>query len=78
MTRGPEPAWYDAAVSVNHGPDGNSSWSLSKSCLDQSRVHASEYAWAGTSFDAVLDNNSSLDHLYQQVTRLVQDPLAAK
>jgi hypothetical protein len=78
VTRGPEPAWYDAAVSVNHGPEGNSTWSLSKSRLDQARVHASEYAWAGTKFDAVLDNNSSLDHLYQQVTHLVQDHLDAK
>jgi hypothetical protein len=26
----------------------------------------------------VLDNNSSLDHLYQQVTHLVQDHLDAK
>jgi hypothetical protein len=78
VTRGPEPAWYDAAVSVNHGPEGNSTWSLSKSRLDQARVHASEYAWAGTRFDAVLDNNSSLDHLYQQVTHLVQDHLDAK
>ena len=78
VTRGPEPVWYDAAVSVNHGPNGNASWSLSKSRLVRSRVHASEYAWAGTKFDAVLDNNSSLDHLYQQVTSLVQDPRTAK
>lgn len=71
VTRGPEPVWYDAAVSVNHGPDGNSSWSISKGKLERSKIHASEYAWAGTKFDAVLDNNSSLDHLYEQVQQLV-------
>jgi dephospho-CoA kinase len=70
--------WYDAAVSVNHGPDGNSNWSISKGKLERSKIHASEYAWAGTKFDAVLDNNSTLDHLYEQVTRLVQDHLDAK
>ena len=71
VTRGPEPAWYDAAVSVNRGANGNTTWSMSKSCLAQAQVHASEYAWAGTNFDAVLDNNSSLDHLYEQVQQLV-------
>jgi dephospho-CoA kinase len=32
----------------------------------------------GTKFDAVLDNNGTLDDLYQQVMRLAQDPLVAK
>jgi hypothetical protein len=78
VTRGPEPVWYDAAVSVNRGPDGNSSWSISKGKLERSKIHASEYAWAGTKFDAVLDNNSTLDHLYEQVTRLAPNHLASR
>jgi len=56
---------------VNHGPDGYSSWGISKGKLERSKIHAREYAWAGTKFDAVLDNNSSLDHLYEQVQQLV-------
>jgi hypothetical protein len=41
-------------------------------------VHASETSWVGTEFDAVLDNNHSLDHLYQQIKNLVQDLLGAR
>lgn len=73
VVRGPEPEWYNAAVSVNHGPDGNSSWSLSKKKLEKLGIHASETSWVGTKFDAVIDNNGTLDHLWQQVKHLVQD-----
>jgi hypothetical protein len=41
-------------------------------------VHASETAWVGTEFDAVLDNNATLDQLYKQVNDLLQDLRAAK
>jgi hypothetical protein len=78
VVRGAEPEWYDAAVSRNRGPDGNSTWSLSGRKLEQLGVHASETSWVGTNFDVVLDNNSTLDDLYQQVKRLVQDPQPAK
>jgi hypothetical protein len=71
VVRGPEPEWYDAAVSVNRGPNGNSTWALSGRRLEQSGVHASETAWVGTKFDVVLDNNGTLDDLYQQVKQLV-------
>jgi hypothetical protein len=77
VLRGPEPAWYDAAVSVNRGPNGNSTWALGHRKLEQLGIHASETAWVGTEFDAVLDNNGNLDDLYQQVKNLVQDRPAA-
>jgi hypothetical protein len=77
VVRGAEPEWYDAAVSQNRGPNGNSTWALSGRRLEQLGVHASETSWVGTQFDVVLDNNGTLDDLYQQVKRLVQDhPLA--
>ena len=73
VVRGPEPEWYDAAVSVNRGPNGNSTWALSGRRLEQLGVHASETSWVGTKFDVVLDNNGTLDDLYQQVKKLVSD-----
>lgn len=73
VVRGPEPKWYDAAVSVNRGPNGNSSWALSLGILDKAKIHSSETSWVGYDFDAILDNNGTLDHLYQQVKGLVQD-----
>ena len=78
VVRGAEPEWYQLAVSRNRGPNGNSSWALSGRKLEQLGIHASETAWVGTRFDAVLDNNGTLEDLYQQVKRLAQDPQAAK
>jgi len=74
VVRGAEPKWYAAAESVNRGPDGNASWSISKVKLEKLGIHASETSWVGTDFDAVLDNNGTLDDLYQQVKSLVLNP----
>ena len=78
VVRGAEPEWYGAAVSSNRGPNGNSTWALSGRKLEKLGIHASETAWVGTRFDAVLDNNGTLEDLYQQVKRLAQDPQDAK
>ena len=78
VVRGPEPVWYNSAVSVNRGANGNSTWALSHRKLEKLGIHASETAWVGTEFDAVLDNNGTLDDLYQQVKNLVQDLPDAK
>ena len=78
VVRGAEPEWYDAAMSHHRGPNGNSTWALSGRRREQLGVHASETAWVGTKFNAVLDNNGTLDDLYQQVKRLVQDHPPAK
>jgi hypothetical protein len=43
-------------------------------CTDYMRqfnVHASEWAWVGTRFDAVVDNNGSVDELYASLKNLV-------
>ena len=71
VVRGPEPDWYQDAVNANAG-SSNMSWMISKTKLERQGIHASETAWVGTEFDAVLDNNHSVDNLYQQVTHLVQ------
>ena len=72
VVRGPEPKWFEAAASVNRGPTGNMTWALSSRELERAKVHASETAWIGTDFDAVIDNNADgLDNLYQQVKDLV-------
>ena len=73
VVRGDEPEWYDAALSVNRGPNGNPTWSLSKLKLEKAGVHSSETSWVGTDFDVVIYNNGTLDELYQQVKGLAQD-----
>ena len=74
VIRGPEPEWYDAALAFNRGENKNMLWSTSKSRLEKLKIHASETAWVGTKFDAVLDNNGSLDDLYLQIQRLTIRP----
>ena len=71
--RGPEPEWYDAAVSMNKGDRGNMTWALSKAKMEDLKIHASETAWVGTDFDAILDNNSNIDDLFTQVKGLVSN-----
>ena len=71
--RGPDPEWYGFAEMINRGPEKNIEWSWAKTQLDTFNIHASETAWIGTAFDAVIDNNSTMDHLYAQINDLVQD-----
>ena len=78
VIRGAEPEWYDAAVSANRGPNGNTSWAISRAKLERLQVHASESSWVGTKFNAEVDNNSSMDHLLNQINDLVLDLRVAK
>ena len=79
VTRGPDPEWYDLARTVNQGPTRNTTWRLSKTQLDSYGVHASETAWIGTEFDAIIDNNQDgMDNLFRQVKHLVVNLQAAK
>jgi len=67
VVRGPDPQWYSIAEHAHYGVDG--AWAT----LQTFGIHASETAWIGTHFDFVLDNNGSLDDLYQQINDLVRD-----
>jgi hypothetical protein len=78
VKRGDDPEWYDAAVSANAGPNGNATWSISKSKLEQLKIHASETAWVGGDIDHTVWNNSSIDDLFDQIKNLVVNPLDAK
>jgi hypothetical protein len=77
VKRGELPEWYDAAVSLNRGDKGNINWAISKDQIARMGIHASETAWVGTQFDAVLSNDGSIDDLFAKVKDLVQDHLDA-
>ena len=77
VVRGAEPNWLEHAKNYMAGEHGNVGWALGKRNLDLNNIHASEYSWVNTKFDAVLDNNGTLDDLYDQVTSLVTSPLVA-
>ncbi len=66
IKRGGLPEWYDLAVAANQGD------LAARSELVNKGVHASETAWVGTDFDAVLDNDGSIEDLYKQIQTIVQ------
>ena len=75
VTRGPEPDWYGVALAANQQAQPNASSEI----LSDLGVHASETAWIGTQFDAVIDNNADgMDCLYRQINGLVQDLRVAR
>jgi hypothetical protein len=79
VVRGPEPVWFELAQTLNQGPTRNTAWRLSKNQLETYNVHASETAWIGTEFDAIIDNNEDgMDNLFRQVKDLVLNLQASK
>jgi hypothetical protein len=67
VMRGEDPEWFRCAQTNPHKmpelwPD----------------IHSSEWSWAQTEFDRVVNNNGSLDELYVQITDLVRDLRAAR
>ena len=70
VRRGSEPDWYKSAENFMAGQQ-KIGWSIGKHDLEQRGIHASEYSWIGTDFDAVLDNTGTMDQLYQQLNGLV-------
>jgi hypothetical protein len=67
VQRGITPHWYSIAEQANRGDNKAREW------LGLNGIHASEYSWAGTDFDHVIDNNGSLDSLQAQIKSLVQE-----
>ena len=73
VRRGEEPDWYDAAVSMNKGDIQNMTWALSKEKIKNLGIHASETAWVGGDIDVVIENNGTIDDLYQAIRSQVED-----
>lgn len=81
VQRGPLPEWYECARTENTTAEDDQ-WLLEDAhkLMPQQYpdVHASEWAWIGTDFDHVIDNNGTTDQLFQQISDLVQDLRVAK
>ena len=73
VKRGEDPTWYTDAANVNRGPDANVNWATSKRRMDKLGIHASETAWVGGKIDFEVDNNGSIDDLFEQIKNLVED-----
>lgn len=67
VTRGEDPEWFECArIMPQEMP------------RRYPGVHASEWSWAATEFDRVIENNGTLDELYAEINDLVQYLLDAK
>jgi len=65
--RGMLPDWYYTAVEANQG----SAEAITE--LAKLGIHASEWAWINTEFDAVIDNNGLISQLYTNLESLVKE-----
>jgi hypothetical protein len=77
VKRGNDPEWFAAAISSNRGPEGNSTWSLSRLKLEKLGIHASETAWVGGDIDAVITNDGTIDDLFTAIRNRVSGLPAA-
>jgi hypothetical protein len=66
VQRGELPSWHIMAGKANNGD------AVAREKLKHLGIHASETAWVGTKFDAIIDNNGSIDDLYKQLASVVQ------
>lgn len=65
VRRGDLPEWYDIAIDANRGSN------IALNELKIEKIHASEWAWVGTDFDSVIENDSTIDDLYSSVESLI-------
>ena len=70
VQRGELPDWYDVAVDANKGSN------VALNELKMRKIHASETAWVGTKFDVILDNNGSIDDLYNHAKSIISNEVS--
>jgi hypothetical protein len=69
VQRGELPEWYYGLVNMQGAtPEARAEY------MSKFGVHASEWAWVGTEFDYIVDNNGSIQDLYDQVMELIKNP----
>lgn len=72
VQRGPMPEWYTDFLEWQHiNKNVAGMWPPNYMSQKWPRVHASEYSWVGTEFDAVIDNSGSLEQLKHNVDSVI-------
>ena len=72
VKRGFEPHWYDIAVQANRGSTS------AQDFLKKEGIHASETSWVGGNIDITIDNDGTIDELFEAIKNQVEDRLVAK
>lgn len=68
VQRGQLPDWCETLISMQN----KTTLGIRANYMEQFSVHASEWAWVGTDFDHIIDNNGTVEQLYQQLSAVVQ------
>jgi len=76
VKRGPEPDWYEHAINFNKG-ERHIGWAIGRHHLEQLGIHSSETAWVGGDIDITIDNDGSIDDLFEHLRNQVSDHLVA-
>lgn len=78
VKRGPDPDWWNLAIKANSYQPTKTDFSkktdfehISNMLEINHNLHISEWAWVGTSFDSVINNDSTIDALEDKVTNLL-------
>lgn len=75
VERGEPPEWLACALQTIHTHQDDQ-WIISDQQRDMASrypdIHPSEWAWLGTEFDLVINNNGTVDQLYSTVETLVK------
>jgi hypothetical protein len=76
VQRNSMPEWYDCAMLTLKTP-ADQQWIISDQEQDMEHcypdVHVSEWHWLNTDFDAIIDNNGTIEELYAQIRNLVPE-----
>jgi hypothetical protein len=67
VDRGPEPVWYETALLANNGN------SIAREIMTKtySDAHFSEWAWVGSKFQYVINNDSTLEVLTSRIDEII-------
>jgi hypothetical protein len=66
VQRGQLPEWYKHALDANNGSN------IALNEMKRLGIHASEWAWLGSNFDQIINNNGTIDQLYTQSADLLK------
>lgn len=70
IVRGEDPEWYADAKLANAGEHVIGS-ALARARMRNRKIHSSEWSWIGNNIDFEIDNNSTVDFLFEQIKDLV-------
>jgi len=76
IVRGEDPEWYNDAKLANAGEHVLGS-AIARARMRNRKIHSSEWAWIGDGIDFEIDNNGSIDYLFDQIKSRVLNLLVS-